>query len=112
MTTKRCTGRMRHWFSVYGCPGTRKPLCACGARNPRPLTGAEWDELADVAPCEAIAVDLAPARPSVALAAARAPLADARAPALVVDRDHDVTQRATWSASSWNILIADRKSVV
>ena len=36
----------RHWFSFYGCPGYRSPVCVrCGAPNPRPLSQAEWDEL-------------------------------------------------------------------
>jgi hypothetical protein len=41
-----CPGNARHWFSFYGMPGYRSPVCVrCGTPNPRPLTAAEWDEL-------------------------------------------------------------------
>jgi hypothetical protein len=32
----------RHWFSVYGAPGLRSPVCRrCGAPNPRRLNESE-----------------------------------------------------------------------
>lgn len=45
-----CPGRQRHWFTVYGCPGVRRPYCACGAPNPKPLDIEEWHTLAMVSP--------------------------------------------------------------
>lgn len=38
----RCRGHSRHWFSVYGMPGLRSPVCRrCGEPNPRPLDESE-----------------------------------------------------------------------
>jgi hypothetical protein len=35
----------RHWFTVYGNPGLRSPVCRrCGIPNPRPLTEIEQRE--------------------------------------------------------------------
>jgi hypothetical protein len=36
----------RHWFTVYGAPRLRAPVCQrrCGAKNPRPLTEQEQRE--------------------------------------------------------------------
>lgn len=48
MSCKSGFGGNRHWFTVYGSPGLRSPVCVrygCGGPNPRPLTEAEWDEL-------------------------------------------------------------------
>jgi hypothetical protein len=40
-------GAARHWFSFYGMPGFRSPVCRrCGAPNPVPLTEDEWADLA------------------------------------------------------------------
>ncbi len=43
-----CRGHIRHWFTVYGSPGLRTPVCVrgCGTPNPRPLTEDEWRDLA------------------------------------------------------------------
>lgn len=42
----KCPGHGRHWFTVYGMPTTRSPVCVrCGATNPRPLSEDEWDEV-------------------------------------------------------------------
>jgi hypothetical protein len=36
----------RHWYTLYGHPGLRSPLCVrCAHPNPRPLSDAEWNEL-------------------------------------------------------------------
>jgi hypothetical protein len=41
-----CPGNFRHWFSFYGWPGFRSPVCVrCGAPNPRPLGETEWGDL-------------------------------------------------------------------
>lgn len=36
MTTPRCPGHARHWFSYYGHPYTSAPTCRrhCGTPNP------------------------------------------------------------------------------
>jgi len=36
----------RHWFTVYGAPTLRAPVCQrrCGASNPHPLTEQELRE--------------------------------------------------------------------
>jgi len=39
----------RHWFTVWGHPGLRSPVCLhCGAPNPRPLTDQDWAGLINV----------------------------------------------------------------
>jgi hypothetical protein len=44
----RCPGRMRQWRIAFGTVGLRTPVCVfCGSPNPRPLTEAEWRDLAD-----------------------------------------------------------------
>lgn len=44
--TARCPGHARHWYSFYGMPGYRSPVCVrCSEPNPRPLSAGEWDEL-------------------------------------------------------------------
>jgi hypothetical protein len=36
----------RHWYTLFGHPGLRSPLCVrCAHPNPRPLSETEWDEL-------------------------------------------------------------------
>jgi hypothetical protein len=43
-----CKYGRRHWFSVYGAPGLRTPVCVrCEAPNPRPLSDDEWVALTD-----------------------------------------------------------------
>lgn len=43
--SRGCPHRMRHWFTIYGAVGLRKPHCECGAPNPNwtPEMQAEWD---------------------------------------------------------------------
>lgn len=44
--TERCPGHRRHWFVLYGEPGSRVPVCVrCGADNPKPLKDDEWTGL-------------------------------------------------------------------
>jgi hypothetical protein len=41
-----CPGRARHWFTLWGMPGYRSPVCvACGAPNPRLMDGEDWAKL-------------------------------------------------------------------
>jgi hypothetical protein len=41
-----CPGHGRHWFTFYGQPGLRSPVCIrCAHPNPRPLKPGEWDAL-------------------------------------------------------------------
>lgn len=43
----RCAAIGRHWYTAWGRPGLRLPACArCGHPNPRPLTAAQWGNLA------------------------------------------------------------------
>jgi hypothetical protein len=40
-----CGYHSRHWFTVYGNPGLRSPVCRrCGKPNPKPLTDSEQRE--------------------------------------------------------------------
>jgi hypothetical protein len=44
--SKYCPGHGRHWFTFYGQPGLRSPVCVrCATPNPRPLKPEEWDAL-------------------------------------------------------------------
>jgi hypothetical protein len=47
MSSCRSGHGLRHWFTVYGSPGLRTPVCVrgCGTPNPKPLNDREWDEL-------------------------------------------------------------------
>jgi hypothetical protein len=44
--SRYCPGHGRHWFTFYGQPGLRSPVCIrCAAPNPRPLKPEDWDAL-------------------------------------------------------------------
>lgn len=45
MTISRCPGNGRHWYTVPGLVGLRRPDCTrCGAPNPRKLNKAQQAE--------------------------------------------------------------------